>query len=103
MSNLPPLEPFNLEGAPSAQASKWKTWLERLDVYFVATEIAEDRRRAVLLHLAGPGMYKLSRTLTELAPNTYATLVDALNQYFEPMANQDYERFVFRQARQEPE
>lgn len=41
--------------------------------------------------------------LVEATPKTYATLLNALNAHFEPMANRDYERFIFCQAKQEAE
>lgn len=100
---IPPIEPFAVEGAPSAQAPRWKEWVERVTIFFEDTKVEEDQRRALILHLGRKDIYKISKIITEATPKTHITLIDALNAYFEPMANIDYRRFVFRQARQKPE
>ena len=65
MANITTIESFVLEGALSSQAPRWKLCVERLNLYFTATAVAEDRNRALLLHLAGAEIYKLSKTLIE--------------------------------------
>ncbi|KAJ1097462.1 hypothetical protein NDU88_002580 [Pleurodeles waltl] len=93
-----------MEGPPSAQAAKWKLWVERLENYFAATALHPERQRPMLLHMGGVMLHKISKTVTEEEPPfNYQTLKRAITAYFEPMANPDYERFILRQARQQPE
>lgn len=103
MSVIPPIEPFVVEGPPSTQAPKWKEWVERLLIYFEATKVHKEQKRALLLHLGGKDIHRIIKTQVEVTPKTHNMLINALNGYFEPMANQDYERFIFRQARQMPD
>ena len=78
--------------------------MECLEIYSVATDTETERKRAILLHLVGEGVYKLSKSIVEAGPPfNYETLKTALTTRFEPLANPDYERFLFRQARQNPE
>ena len=97
MAGIPALESFITRGPLSIQCPKWRLWVERLDLYVTGTEVTAEWKRALFLHLAGVDSYKFSKTLTEAGPpHTYETLVAALNVYFEPMANPDYERVIFR-------
>ncbi|KAJ1143533.1 hypothetical protein NDU88_009841 [Pleurodeles waltl] len=101
MASLPALEPFVIDGPPSALAGRWKEWLDRLEPYFAATAVENDRRRPMLLHLGGAEVHKLGRSVVEEGPPyTYQSLKQALTAHFEPLANPDYERFLLRQARQ---
>ncbi|KAJ1101650.1 hypothetical protein NDU88_006716 [Pleurodeles waltl] len=103
MSSVPALEPFVMEGPPSAQAARWKEWVDRLETYFAATALDNERRRPMLPHLGGAAIHKLVRSVVEEGPPfTYQSLKQALAAYFEPLANPVYERFLLRQARQLP-
>ncbi|KAJ1207450.1 hypothetical protein NDU88_002841 [Pleurodeles waltl] len=104
MNLLPALEPFVVDGPPSAHAAKWKLWVERLENYFEAAAIDPDRRRPMFLHLGGPAVHKISKSVVEEGPPlSYQTLKRAITAYFQPLANPDYERLLLRQARQLPE
>ncbi|KAJ1197197.1 hypothetical protein NDU88_001059 [Pleurodeles waltl] len=103
MASVLALEPFVVDGPPSAQAARWKEWVDRLETYFVATALDNDRRRPMLLHLGGVAIHKLGQSVAEEGPPfTYQLLKRALTAHFEPLANPDYERFLLRQARQLP-
>lgn len=65
--------------------------------------VANDQKRAMHLHVGGKDIYKISKSITEVAPKTHLTLIAALSAHPEQIANQDYERFVFRQAGQQAE
>ena len=95
MAAIPALEPFRVVGPPSTQAAKWKEWVERLEHYFTAIGAANSKKRSLLIHLAGEGIYRISKNITETGPPfTYDTLKNALMAHFAPLANPDYERFI---------
>ncbi|KAJ1158720.1 hypothetical protein NDU88_011408 [Pleurodeles waltl] len=103
MASIPALEPIVIDGTPSALAARWKEWVDRLETYFAAAAVENDRRRPMLLHLGGAAVHKLGRSVVEEGPPyTYQSLKQALTAHFEPFANPDYERFLLRQARQFP-
>ncbi|KAJ1110118.1 hypothetical protein NDU88_007473 [Pleurodeles waltl] len=103
MASIPALEPFVIDGPPSALAARWKEWVDPLETYFAATAVENDQRRPMLLHLGGAAVQKLGRSVVEEGPPyTYQSLKQALTAHFEPLANPDYERFLLRQARQFP-
>ncbi|KAJ1204707.1 hypothetical protein NDU88_000146 [Pleurodeles waltl] len=103
MASILVLEPFVVDGPPSALAAQWKEWVDRLETYFAATALDNDRRRPMLLHLGGAAIHKLGRSVAkEGPPYTYQTLKQALTNHFEPLANPDYESFLLRQAWQLP-
>lgn len=101
MVQFPTMEPFVVEGAPSAQAPKRREWVERVQLFFEATQVEDEQKRAMILHLGGRDVYQIAKSVTEATPKTHVTLIAALNAHFEPMANTDYGRFIFRQARQQ--
>ncbi|KAJ1136262.1 hypothetical protein NDU88_002679 [Pleurodeles waltl] len=97
------LDPFIIDGPPSAQAARWKEWVERLETYFAAVALDKEQRRPMLVHLGGAASHKISKSITEEgAPFRYQSLKRALTAYFEPLANLDYKRFLLRQAQQLP-
>mgnify|MGYP002804615956 CR=1 FL=1 len=100
---IPPVEAFVVAGPPSSQAAKWKAWLNRLEIYFAALGVVDGRKRALMLHLAGESICDIAQSIPEATPKTYETLKTELTEYFKPMANPDYELFMLRQARQQPE
>ena len=55
----------------------------------------------MMLHLGGDELFDLFEHLPEKGKdNDYETAVTALNKYFDPQLNPDYERFKLRQAMQ---
>ncbi|KAJ1197868.1 hypothetical protein NDU88_001713 [Pleurodeles waltl] len=98
------LEPFVIDGPPSALAARWNEWVDRLETYFAATALENDQRRPMLLHLGGAAIHKLGRSVVEEGPpNTYQSLKQALTAHFEPLANPDYDkRGNFRISRSMP-
>ncbi|KAJ1141344.1 hypothetical protein NDU88_007677 [Pleurodeles waltl] len=103
MSSVPTLEPFIVEGPPSAQAARWKEWVDSLETYFLAMALDNERHRPMLLHLGGAAIHKLGRSVVEEGPPfNYPSLKQALTAHFEPLVNPDYERFLLRQDIQLP-
>ena len=73
-------------------------YLERIDLFFAANDVAEDKRVPVLLSVVGMKPYALLRSL--LAPkapkeHTFAALVETLKKHFEPQPLIIAERFNF--------
>ena len=61
----------------------------------------KQRRRAQLLHYAGPDVQDIFYTLENTGEvNDYAAAVNALNAYFAPKVNSAYARHTFRQLQQ---
>ena len=59
------------------------------------------RKRALLLHYAGPEVDEIFDTLPNTGDDSdYATAVEMLNEYFSPQTNITYEACNFRQTRQ---
>ena len=67
------------------------------------TAATKQRRRAMLLHLAGPDVQEIFTTLTETGDATnYASAVEALNAYFVPQVNSAFARQTFHRITQNP-
>ena len=80
-----------------------EAYLERVELYFEANDINEDRRVAVFLSVIGGKNYTLLRNL--LAPQkpndkTIAELADALKKHFGPKRIIIAERFRFHRREQ---
>ena len=82
----------------------WQAWKEELDYYIAAANITNDKqKRNLLLHLAGPKVQKIFKTLREPEEErTFKSASDALDGYFLPKKSVFYERFIFGEAVQEP-
>ena len=91
---LPKLDCFS---DPATIGPRWTRWLTSFELYadrkgFIINEgttaAAKRRRRAMLLHLAGPDVQKIFTTLTDTGDATYyASAVEFLNAYFVPQVN----------------
>ena len=98
---MPTFPPFvETETNPGPQ---WSKWLARFERLMVVLDVKDNKRkRAMLLHYAGPKVDEIFDTLSNTGTeDEYEKAVDALNAYFQPKANPMYEVYVFRQAKQE--
>lgn len=112
------IKPFECHTDPATVGSRWSRWLtsfefladgkglivEQLWGQDVAGHAAHNRtqnltrqrRRALLLHLAGPEVQDIFATLPDRgAADEYDACVDALNTYFVPQVNVPYARQLF--------
>ena len=90
----------------------WTRWLTSFELYAdgkgliisnETTAATKQRRRAILLHLAGPDVQEIFTTLTETGDATnYASAVEALNAYFVPQVNSAFARQTFHRITQNP-
>ena len=84
-------------------SESWTCYQERLDQYFVANEVANDKKGPALLSLIGPKTYGVLRDLT--SPNlpkekTYKQLCELLSKHFNPEPLVIAERFRFHKRDQ---
>ena len=94
----------------TSTAQRCKSWLERFEILLIAIGVADNiKKRALLLHLAGERDYEIFQGLVvavvaedvELAVNNeYINAQTALNEYFNPKRNVEFEIYTFRLARQ---
>lgn len=106
-SALPAFNEFDVNGEPGTLAQKWKKWLTRFTNLMVAMSVTDKtRQRALLLHYVGEATNEIFETLpdTEGAADEdpFKKAHEALTRYFTPKKNREYEIYVFRQAKQEP-
>ena len=76
----------------------WSAYIERLDLFFLANEIKDDKKVAVLLTVLGTKAYSLLRTIiapSKPAEKTYKQLVDTMKSYVEPKPIVITKRFRF--------
>lgn len=81
----------------------WETYTERLELYFVANDMKEEKRAAVLLTKISADTYKLVRDLCapdKPSAKTFAQLVKLVNDHLNPKPSETMERCKFHQARQ---
>jgi hypothetical protein len=112
MSLVVTMETFVYEGEQSSLSTRWAEWLERFDNYLVAAEItSDDRKRALLLHLAGRKVHQIFEKLNstpraaDAATNTQAetnffAAKRALSEHFNPKINVTYNRHIFKLTNQ---
>ena len=95
------VEAFNINGK-----EKITEYFERLDEYYCANDIDEERKKkAILLTAIGSEAYSLLRNLVFPAkPNTkdYATLKNTLTDHYSPTPICIAERYKFYSRNQEP-
>ena len=97
---LPPV--FGLHGSVGvfdSSQEEWNEYAERLMHYFVANDIvAEEKRRAILLTVVGPGTFRLLKTLAspkKLEEFMFTELVELAGVHFNPKPSPIVKRFEF--------
>lgn len=104
------LQPFACYTDPATLGPRWTRWLTSFELYADGkglimnndtSEKNKQRRRALLLHLAGQDVQDIFSTLPRTGEVTdYAAAVDALNTYFVPQVNAAYARQTFHKVSQ---
>jgi hypothetical protein len=82
MTSFGRIEPFNAENESIT------AYLERIELFFQANEIANEKKVAVLLSVIGGKTYTLLRGLLSPAKpqeKTFAELAAELKKHFEPI------------------
>ena len=89
ITSIPPFDPFEQTGSVGPRWDRWKT---RLQYYIDAHGITVDnRKRALLLHLAGPAVQDIFATLSDTR-TSYMEALTALNTHFTPQKTLQFER-----------
>ena len=91
------IDPFKPENETIA------AYLERVDLYFLANDIPDAKKVAILLTSVGDRIYALLRdyfTPNKPADQTYAAIEKALKEHYEPPKIVIAERFHFYQRSQ---
>ena len=86
------VEPFQLG------VEDWDQYMEMLEQYFIANDIAAEKKVAVLLTMVGAKTYSLLRDLiapTKPATKTYEELVAVIKTHLKPRPLIIAERFKF--------
>lgn len=104
MEQLKPLNSLSFDGN---LAENWRTWIQKFELYLIATGIAEKSKKvncATFLHVAGDDAIKVFNTI-KMWFNTikvfdkdvdgYDGLKDLFKNYCEPRKNITYLRHVF--------
>ena len=92
---------------------RWKRWLTAFELFADGkgliideehtTNVNKQRRRALLLHMAGTDVQDIFATLPETGDvKDYKKAIDALNTYFVPKVDTAYARHSFRKLIQTP-
>ena len=63
LSGLPCISPFDCIGEPATLAQRWDKWKAEFELYVTASGVDDKvQKRALLLHLAGPGVREIFKT-----------------------------------------
>ena len=102
--SLPAVPPFDVLTDPANVGIRWEKWVKGFKLYITASGIKDNeaaRKRALLLHLAGPEVQDIFSTLDNTGDDrAYDTALEKLDAHFKPQRNIPYERHMFRQAEQ---
>ena len=81
-------------------------YIERLEHFFLANEVGDDKKKSVLLSVCGAKSYKLMSNL--LAPSkpgekTFEELVTLLKNHYNPIPSEIAQSFRFHNRQQGPD
>jgi len=107
---IPNLPPFIPDDDPTSVAQRWKRWSYRFDNLMTAMNVTDNnRKKALLLHLAGEAVYDVFQGLIVPAvaedadpveDNVYLRAKRALDAHFDPQRNTEFEVYNFRKTQQ---
>lgn len=99
------IQKFNCTGDSTNVGPQWKRWLNRFEIYadskglivVAGKDDNKQRRRALLLHLAGEDVQDIFETLPDTGEaKDYQKAVNALNKHFIPKKNTAHARHLFK-------
>ena len=83
----------------------WTSYIERLEQYFAANDIADEKRRAILLTVSGPSTYKVIRNLVAPAKPTdksFEELVKIVRDHYQLKPSAIVQRLKFNTCVRQP-
>ena len=92
-------------GSYNEAEEEFESYVSRVELFFDASSIAEDKKVPSFLTLIGPKTFSLVKDLVSPAKPgecTYKTLVDSLKAHYKPQVVVIFERFKFYSKNQEP-
>ena len=98
----------NFEPHGDGVVQRWERWLRGFENYIVGKNITEAaRKKALLLHHGGFALQDIFYAIpgadaVGTDEDAYEKTKKVLTDYFKPKANVTYERFVFRNLKQDP-
>ena len=102
--DLNPVKPFLCDDTTSTDLGPlWQKWKRSFDYFAIGKGVTDSRRkRALLLHCAGPQVQDIFDTLPDKGyDRNFDAAVTALDKHFNPLVNKFYERHKFRQMAQQ--
>ena len=105
ISNLPGIEQFIINENDATNIDKrWEIWREDFELYLMVTGVTQEaQKKALLLHLAGKNIKEIYKTLKGNDTDQYNAMCEKLDQYFKPKKNITYERYIFKNIKQNEE
>ena len=83
----------------------WSQYVERLDQFYIANDIAEDKRKSILLSTIGPAAYHtLGNLIAPKKPSeeTYQSLVEQMSKFYNPKPLVTMQRYRFYSRFRQP-
>ena len=102
--DLNQVKPFLCDDTTSTDLRPlWEKWKRSFDYFAIGKGVTDSRRkRALLLHCAGPQVQDIFDTLPDKGDDrNFEAAVTALDKHFNPLVNKFYERHKFRQMAQQ--
>lgn len=90
---------FDTVGEPATLSQRWRIWKDEFELFVTASGIDDPKQqRALLLHLGGPGVREIFRTIPEETKGDakdFKKAMESLTDYFKlkkniPMARQNF-------------
>ena len=86
---------------PTSIGVRWKEWRDQFYFYPAAADIKDKKqRRAPLLHLSGLTVQKVFEGLSDTGDD-FNTAEKKLHEHFSPKKNIRFQRYRFKQAKQQ--
>ncbi|KAG8173795.1 hypothetical protein JTE90_015579 [Oedothorax gibbosus] len=76
----------------------WSEYVERVNCFFDANDVKDEKKASIFLTIVGPAVYKLLRSLVAPATvkeKTFTQIIDVLNTHYNPAPSEIVERFRF--------
>lgn len=88
-----------------ALIESWSSYAERLRHYFTANDIADRKKKSILLTLIGPTTYTLTKNLCQpstIDEKSYKDLVKLLQDHYCPKRSEIVQRYKFNTRNRRP-